>query len=176
MFGSKRHFNGWNFFICWLVSLGQIAFGYPASIIGTTLAQPSFLVYMKLVDPTAGTLTENADQLIGATSGVFQVCYLKCLRAYHLADLIQAGAFFNVFIAGWVSDRWGRKAGFLWCSLLSLLGGAILCGSRNIAMFVVARFIAGGGSWGFLSVSKLATSSVMMAAYLTRLPSTNIFS
>ena len=30
----------------------------------------------------------------------------------------------------------------------------MLCGSRNIAMFIVARFIAGGGSWGFLSVSK----------------------
>jgi len=74
MFGSKRHFNGYNFFICWLVSLGQIAFGYPASIIGTTLAQPSFLVYMKLVDPATGELAKNADQLIGATSGVFQVC------------------------------------------------------------------------------------------------------
>ena len=105
---TKRHFNGYNFFICWLVSCGQIAFGYPASIIGTTLAQPPFLVYMKLIDPTTGELAKNADQLIGATSGIFQ-----------------AGAFINVFIAGWVSDKWGRKAGFLWCSFLSLLGGAM---------------------------------------------------
>jgi len=85
----------------------------------------------------------------------------------------QAGAFFNVFIAGWISDRWGRKAGLLWCSLLSLFGGALLCGSRNISMFIVARFIAGGGSWGFLSVSK-SVFSVTVTAYLTQLPSTNV--
>lgn len=140
---TKRHFNGYNFFICWLVSCGQIAFGYPASIIGTTLAQPPFLVYMKLIDPATGELAKNADQLIGATSGIFQ-----------------AGAFINVFIAGWVSDKWGRKAGFLWCSFLSLLGGAMLCGSRNISMFIVARLIAGGGSWGFLCVTPFYTAEL----------------
>lgn len=36
----------------------------------------------------------------------------------------------------------------------------MLCGSRNIAMFIVARFFAGGGSWGFLSVSKLLVFEV----------------
>jgi len=76
---AKRHFNPWNFFICWLISLGQIAFGYPASIIGVTLAQPSFLVYMGLLDPKTAELTPGADQLIGATSGVFQVSYLHAL-------------------------------------------------------------------------------------------------
>ncbi|KAF2015641.1 MFS general substrate transporter [Aaosphaeria arxii CBS 175.79] len=45
-------------------------------------------------------------------------------------------------------DRWGRKAGVLYCSFFSLLGGALLCGSRNIGMFIAARFIAGWGSWG----------------------------
>jgi hypothetical protein len=35
---SKRsQFNAYNFLVCFLVSLGQIAFGHPASIIGTTL-------------------------------------------------------------------------------------------------------------------------------------------
>jgi hypothetical protein len=52
--------------------MGQLAFGYPASIIGTTLGQPSFLLYMKLITPE-GLLTSDADQLIGAMSGVFQV-------------------------------------------------------------------------------------------------------
>jgi hypothetical protein len=71
-FGSNRQFNGWNFFICYLVSLGQIAFGYPASIIGVTLAQPSFLIDMKLLDLTQDppVLVSNADQIIGAMSGV----------------------------------------------------------------------------------------------------------
>lgn len=51
-------------------------------------------------------------------------------------------------------DRWGRKAGVLYCSFFSLLGGSMLCGARNIGMFIAARFIAGWGSWGFLAVSK----------------------
>ena len=124
-FGSKRHFNWYNFWICFLVSLGQIAFGYPASIIGATLGQPSFLVAMRLLDLTQDppVLKPGADQLIGAMSGVFQ-----------------AGAAVNVFAAAWVSDKWGRKAGFLWCALLSLFGGAMECGARNVSMFIVARF------------------------------------
>jgi hypothetical protein len=37
---SKRsQFNAYNFLVCYLVSLGQIAFGHPASIIGTTLGE-----------------------------------------------------------------------------------------------------------------------------------------
>jgi predicted MFS family arabinose efflux permease len=50
-------------------------------------------------------------------------------------------------------DRWGRKAGVLYCAVFSLVGGSLLCGARNISMFIVARFIAGWGSWGFLAVS-----------------------
>lgn len=139
-FGSKRHFNWYNFWICFLVSLGQIAFGYPASIIGATLGQPSFLLAMKLLDltQTPPVLKPNADELIGAMSGVFQ-----------------AGAAINVFIAAWVSDKWGRKAGFYWCSFLSLFGGALEAGAVNVNMFIVARLFAGGGSWGFLAISKI---------------------
>jgi len=61
-----------NFWVCFSISLGQLAFGYPSSIIGTTLGQPAFLLYMGLVTPE-GTLGKNANNLIGATSGVFQV-------------------------------------------------------------------------------------------------------
>ena len=63
-----------NIWICLLVSSGQIAFGYPASIIGTTLGQPSFLNYMGLITPD-GTLAPGADGLTGAMSGVFQVIF-----------------------------------------------------------------------------------------------------
>jgi hypothetical protein len=72
---KKSQFNGYNFLICWLVSLGQIAFGYPASIIGTTLGEPPFLIYMGLVNPLTGKETKNAAALIGAMNGVFQVYY-----------------------------------------------------------------------------------------------------
>lgn len=33
---KDEQYNWRNFWICFLVSLGQIAFGYPASIIGVT--------------------------------------------------------------------------------------------------------------------------------------------
>ena len=69
----KPKVNWHNFMVCFGICLGQIAFGYSASIIGVTLAQPAFLLYMGLVDATTGALTPNANNLIGATSGVFQV-------------------------------------------------------------------------------------------------------
>ena len=69
---SKRSFMTLNFWICFAISLGQIAFGYPASIIATTLGQPAFLLYMGLVKED-GSMGGNANALIGATSGVFQV-------------------------------------------------------------------------------------------------------
>jgi len=47
---SGRTWTARNFFTCYLVSLGQFAMGYPGAIIGTTLAQPSFLIYMGLLD------------------------------------------------------------------------------------------------------------------------------
>jgi hypothetical protein len=68
-----RHKMRWrNFWTCFVISVGQIAFGYPSSIIGTTLGQPSFLLYMGLVN-SEGVGTGNANDLIGAASGVFQV-------------------------------------------------------------------------------------------------------
>jgi hypothetical protein len=80
---QKSGFRWRNFWICFSISLGQVAFGYPSSIIGTTLGQPAFLLYMGLITPD-GEISATANQLIGATSGVFQVsmnvpafyCYL----------------------------------------------------------------------------------------------------
>jgi len=51
-------------------------------------------------------------------------------------------------------DKFGRKAGMIYCAFFSILGGGLLVGSRGVAMFIVARFFAGMGSWGFLAVSK----------------------
>lgn len=73
-----------NFWICFSISLGQVAFGYPSSIIGTTLGQPAFLLYMGLITPE-GLLTHNANNLIGATSGVFQVLF--CILMSQVTEL-----------------------------------------------------------------------------------------
>lgn len=70
---KAQQYNWRNFWVCFLVSLGQFAFGYPSSIIGTTLGEPSFLVYMGILDPKTKTVTSDGAQLEGAMSGVFQV-------------------------------------------------------------------------------------------------------
>ena len=71
-FSVRQRINWRNFWICFLIASGQLAFGYPASVIGITLGQPAFLLYMDLITPK-GTLTGNANGLIGAMGGVFQV-------------------------------------------------------------------------------------------------------
>lgn len=141
-----------NFWICASISLGQVAFGYPSSIIGVTLAQPAFLLYMGLITPE-GDLTPNANNLIGATSGVFQV---SSFTQFHISytNIVQAGAFFGILVGSWVMDKWGRKGGVIYCSCLSIFGGVMLCASQNIGMFIAFRFFAGAGSWGFLALSK----------------------
>ena len=75
-FAQDKQWNWHNFWICLVVGfIGQMAFGYPSSIIGVTLAQPAFLEYMGLLTVVDGVpgLSSNANSLIGATSGVFQV-------------------------------------------------------------------------------------------------------
>jgi len=49
-FGSKRTWTARNLFMCYLVSMAQLGMGYPGAIIASTLAQPSFLEYMGLLD------------------------------------------------------------------------------------------------------------------------------
>ncbi|OQU97101.1 hypothetical protein CLAIMM_03092 [Cladophialophora immunda] len=141
--GITRQWNGWNFFICFLVSLGQVAFAYPASVISVTLAQPSFLIYMGLLDPTTGALSHNANGIIGAMSGVFL-----------------AGGAVNVFISGWIADKYGRKPAFYYCSLLGILGSGLITGSRNVGMYIAGRLIAGASSLGFLATTPFFTAEL----------------
>jgi hypothetical protein len=60
-------------YVCDCAALDRLLTCHSASVIGVTLGEPSFLVYMGLLDPKTEALTSNANQLIGATSGVFQV-------------------------------------------------------------------------------------------------------
>ncbi|OQV02402.1 hypothetical protein CLAIMM_07606 [Cladophialophora immunda] len=143
-FGQDRQWNWRNFLICFAIAgCGQLAFGYPASIIGVTLAQPSFLTYMKLINAETGEMAHDADSLIGAMSGVFQ-----------------AGAFLGIIIGSFIMDRWGRKAGTVFCAVMSLIGGAGLTGSVNTTMFIIFRLIAGAGSWGFLALTPVYTAEL----------------
>jgi hypothetical protein len=49
--------------------------------------RPAFLLYMGLITPE-GLLSGNANQLIGAMSGVFQVCHPNLLQRNLKADAV----------------------------------------------------------------------------------------
>ncbi|KAL6241478.1 hypothetical protein RBB50_011501 [Rhinocladiella similis] len=127
-----------NFFMCYMISIGMTAMGYPSGVIGVTLAQPSFLLYMKFLDleATPPGLTSDGEGLIGAMSGVYQ-----------------AGAAINVIITSYVADRWGRKRAIHYNAFHAVLGGALVCAAQNPAMFIVGRLFAGAGAWGYLVVA-----------------------
>ncbi|KAJ5951526.1 uncharacterized protein N7479_009939 [Penicillium vulpinum] len=139
---GEHKWNWQNFVITFAISLGQWAFAYPSAIIGSTMGQPSFLRYMEFIEED-GTMTDISVNLQGAMTGVFQ-----------------AGAFFGILLVSWVMDRYGRKAGMIFCAILSIVGGSITTASNGVAMFIVSRFISGGGSWGFLAVTPVYTSEL----------------
>lgn len=113
-------------------------YGYGASIIGTTLGQPTFIKYMKL------DTVSNATQLEGAINGLFQV-----------------GGLFGTFGSQYFSDRYGRlKALFAACCFY-LLGGVLQTGAAAVGMFIVARFVTGIG------VGELQPRQCWMSLYLT---------
>lgn len=68
---NLKQTNVKNFLICFFIAMGQLAFGYPASVISVTLGQPAFLEYMGLAN-AQGKVVGNLLNTEGATSGVFQ--------------------------------------------------------------------------------------------------------
>ena len=116
-----------SFQIVVFVALGSLTYGYCASIIATTLGQPSFLAYFELATRS------NATQLTGAINGLFQ-----------------AGGFLGTLSCTQTADAVGRRRALFIGAVFAIVGGALQAGSVHIAMYIVARFITGfgiGWSW-----------------------------
>ncbi|KAL6246340.1 hypothetical protein RBB50_006576 [Rhinocladiella similis] len=139
---ARDQWNWRHFSICFAVAMSMLGFSYPASIIGTTLAQPSFYVYMNLLS-SEGLVTAKTESLIGAMSGIFQ-----------------AGGVFGIFSTTYVMERWGRKAGMIFCSIMGLLGGIFVCAAQNVGMFIAFKFLAGFSSWGFVAITPVYTAEL----------------
>ena len=60
--------------------------------------------------------------------------------------LYYTGGIFGSFLAGWTSDRFGRKFSAGLGNALVLLSGGLMTASVNPAMFIVFRFCSGLGS------------------------------
>lgn len=104
------------------VALGSLTYGYCASIIATTLGQPSFVTYFEL------DTRSNAADLIGAINGLFQ-----------------AGGLVGALSCSQTADWLGRRKAILVASVVSVIGGALQAGSVNIAMYIAMRFVTGLG-------------------------------
>ncbi|KAK5017023.1 hypothetical protein LTR60_002122, partial [Cryomyces antarcticus] len=120
--GGKREFNFYNLFMVLAMSFGSMGYGYSASIIATTLAQPTFIKYFEL------DTRSDATSLISTMNGLYQ-----------------AGGLLAVFSISWFADTWGRKAAISASAVITLVSGALLAGSVNITMFIVFRFTSGAG-------------------------------
>ena len=102
------------------VTFGSLTYGYSASIIATTLAQPSFVDKFLNVP--------NAASLEGGVNGVFQA-----------AGLIGA------LMTSATADFFGRKRALFIGATFAWVGGALQAGSVHIAMFFVGRLLTGLG-------------------------------
>ncbi|RFU26009.1 hypothetical protein B7463_g10338, partial [Scytalidium lignicola] len=106
----------------------SMTYGYSASIISTTLVQPSFNRYMEL------DTRRDASTLIGLTGSL-----------YH------AGGFIGTFFVAFFADRFGRRVGIAVPALLTIISGALLAGSVNMQMFVICRMFAGAAAYMIVS-------------------------
>jgi len=82
----QQKVNAHTIFVLCMLGFGSISYGYNASIIGTTLGQPSFIAYMGLDTNPNGTDLEST------TNGLFQT-----------------GGVIGTLLLPWVADKYGRK-------------------------------------------------------------------
>ncbi|OQV08812.1 hypothetical protein CLAIMM_13028 isoform 2 [Cladophialophora immunda] len=124
-------------FIVLFVALGSLTYGYCASIIATTLGQPSFISYFDL------DTRSNATDLTGAINGLFQ-----------------AGGLFGALSCIKSADWLGRRKAILAAAIVTIIGGALQAGSVDIGMYIVMRFVTGFGIGALVTLVPLYQSEI----------------
>lgn len=120
-----------------IACLGSMSYGYSASVISTTLVQPTFVSYMEL-----GTKS-NANTLIGLTGSMYFV-----------------GGFIGTFNVAFFADRYGRRWGIATPVIATIIFATLLTGSVNINMFIAFRFFAGWCGYMLMSAPPIWMSEV----------------
>jgi MFS family permease len=118
---GKRHFKLKTVLMIIFMSMGSASMGMTASVISTTLGQPSFIKKMKLDGP-------NGASLEGAMNSLYYV-----------------GGTVGALVHGWFADRFGRKPSIIFAICMLLVAQILLTASVDMAMFIVFRFFAGWG-------------------------------
>ncbi|KAK5091056.1 hypothetical protein LTR05_001236 [Lithohypha guttulata] len=120
--------NLFNFGVVLYVATGAIACSYGLAIIGSTVGQPSFYTSLGLEADTTQPGYSRTASLIGAFNGV------NC-----------AGALVGSLANAWLANKFSRKYAIQIGAAILVVGAALCAGSVNVAMFVVARLVAGIG-------------------------------
>ncbi|KAI9819935.1 MAG: hypothetical protein M1827_006505 [Pycnora praestabilis] len=119
--------NKFNLLVVIFVALGSTSCSYGLSVLSSTIGQPSFYRDLNLA-PQGEPGYGHTANLIGAMNG-----------------LSSAGSAIGAFVASWSADVYGRKRSIQFGALVNIVGAALCAGSVNVAMLLVARFIAGWG-------------------------------
>lgn len=152
--GERRQkLNAFNVLVLCMLAPASLTYGYSASIIATTLGQPSFLVYFSLVT-AEGELTSSASSIFGATGGLFF-----------------AGATLGPLFLPWLADKYGRKWSIVFTLVLSLIGFAVQAGSTHIAEFLAFRFVSGWGAFALLAAVPVSTLEAAISTTIDIPPS-----
>ena len=144
----------------WTTAISCIIASIPALLIGCTLGFPSVALFdLRALPPEFRLSTVLLD--------VFTVsnptCKLLCLHFMILFTqaIAPIGAVFGGLPAGWVADKWGRKAALMLVGLPYLVGYLMVAYARFavtragfISVLLVGRFLTGVGfGWATSAVS-----------------------
>lgn len=126
------------YFITILATLGGMIFGFDISSMSSYIGQPEYMAFFD----SPGTVTQGG-----------------------INSAMAGGSFCTALIAGFISDKYGRRIAVQAGSLLWMIGCAVECSSQNRAQLICGRFIAGMGI-GFTSsqvpvyVAEIAPKSI----------------
>jgi MFS family permease len=129
--------NTFNLLVVIAVALGSTACSYGMAVISSTIGQAQFYTDMKLAPQGAPGYAHTAN-LIGAMNGVNS-----------------AGSAIGAVFTSWSADKLGRLRSIQLGAVIMCVGAVLCAGSVNVAMFLVARFIAGFGIGMLITVSYL---------------------
>lgn len=139
------------------------------SYLRSTVGQPSFYVSLKLAPPGSPRYKVTSE-LIGAFNGGFLgtkviAGVLRALIPSAATGINSGGACLGAIFSAWCAD-WASRKHTIQLGAMVLATGAGLCaGSINVAMFLVARFVAGWGL-GMLFTVRYTIYSVFFPPFL----------
>ncbi|RDW59195.1 hypothetical protein BP5796_12119 [Coleophoma crateriformis] len=119
--------NLFNLLVVLFVAIGSTSCSYGLSVLGGTIGQPTFYTGLKMAPPGTPGYGKTAS-LLSAYNGVNS-----------------AGAIIGAGFTAWFANYAGRLRSIQLGTLISIIGAALSGGSVNVAMFIVARTIAGFG-------------------------------